>query len=170
MNKQRKKQVFSKLEKIELGLEKTEFKLDKIEHKLTQVFTVMETSKPKSLKRDNITKSNNSSKNLETLPDMTPKQHASMQMLLRGADNNEIGKRFNVSPNTAKVYVRSIAKKLGVNARAQIVVKLLDVFNDVDPKAYAIMSHGLPKDWDENYVFPDPYAKLYRVEREDDDS
>lgn len=101
---------------------------------------------------------------------MTSKQHASLQMLLRGANNNEIGKRFNVSPNTAKVYVRSIAKKLGVNARAQIVVRLLDVFNEVDDNAYRVMSGGLPKDWDENYVFPDPYAKLYRVEREDDDS
>ena len=105
---------------------------------------------------------------LETLPDMTSKQHASMQMLLRGADNNEIGERFNVSPNTAKVYVRSIAKKLKVNSRAQIVVKLLDVFNEVDDNAYRIMSGGLPKDWDENYQFPDPFAKLYRVDREED--
>ena len=107
---------------------------------------------------------------LETLPDMTSKQHASMQMLLRGADNNEIGERFNVSPNTAKVYVRSIAKKLKVNSRAQIVVKLLDVFNEVDDNAYRIMSGGLPKDWDANYQFPDPFAKLYRVEREEDDA
>lgn len=107
---------------------------------------------------------------LDTLPDMTSKQHASMQMLLRGADNNEIGERFNVSPNTAKVYVRSIAKKLKVNSRAQIVVKLLDVFNEVDDNAYRIMSGGLPKDWDANYQFPDPFAKLYRVEREEDDA
>ena len=107
---------------------------------------------------------------METLPDMTSKQHASMQMLLRGADNNEIGERFNVSPNTAKVYVRSIAKKLKVNSRAQIVIKLLDVFNEVDDDAYRIMSGGLPKDWDENYQFPDPFAKLYRVERDDNDA
>lgn len=107
---------------------------------------------------------------LETLPDMTCKQHASLQMLLRGADNNEIGERFNVSPNTAKVYVRSIAKKLKVNSRAQIVVKLLDLFNDTEDNAYLVMSGGLPKDWDRNYEFPDPFAKLYRVEREDDDS
>jgi len=107
---------------------------------------------------------------LDTLPDMTSKQHASMQMLLRGADNNEIGERFNVSANTAKVYVRSIAKKLGVTSRAQIVVKLLDLFNEVDDNAYRIMSGGLPKDWDATYKFPDPFAKLYRVEREEDDS
>ncbi|MAS48225.1 MAG: hypothetical protein CL557_12560 [Alphaproteobacteria bacterium] len=107
---------------------------------------------------------------LDTLPDMTSKQHASLQMLLRGADNNEIGERFNVSPNTAKVYVRSIAKKLGVTSRAQIVVRLLDLFNEVDDNAYRIMSGGLPKDWDRSYEFPDPFAKLYRVEREDDDN
>ena len=145
--------------------------LDRIEWKLDQILGALVNKST----MDNPTAttsgghgSMDTSAQLDTLPDMTSKQHASMQMLLRGADNNEIGERFNVSSNTAKVYVRSIAKKLGVTSRAQIVVKLLDLFNEVEDNAYRIMSGGLPKDWDENYEFPDPFAKLYRVEREDD--
>jgi len=87
-------------------------------------------------------------------------------MLLRGADNTEIADRFNVTPNTSKVYVRGVAKKLGVQTRAQIVVKLLDTFNALDDNSYRMLTGGLPKDWDKNYEEPDPFANLYRVERE----
>ena len=104
------------------------------------------------------------------MPQLTTKQHAALQMLLRGADNNEIAERFNVSPNTSKVYVRSVAKKLGVNTRAQIVVKLLDTFNDFDDNSYRMLTGGLPKDWDQNYAEPDAFAHLYRKESEDDDA
>ena len=104
------------------------------------------------------------------MPQLTTKQHAALQMLLRGADNAEIAERFNVSPNTAKIYVRGIAKKLEVSTRAQIVVRLLDVFNELDDNSYRAMTGGLPKDWDATYVHPDPFARLYRVEREEDDT
>ena len=104
------------------------------------------------------------------MPQLTTKQHAALQMLLRGADNAEIAERFNVSPNTAKIYVRGIAKKLDVSTRAQIVVRLLDVFNELDDNSYRAMTGGLPKDWDATYVHPDPFARLYRVEREEDDT
>lgn len=91
----------------------------------------------------------------------TPKQHAVLQMLLRGAGNIEIGERFGVTENTAKVYVRSIAGKLGVNTRAQIVMKTLEAFNEVDEASYMLMAGGLPKDWDEAYVDPDPFKHVY---------
>jgi len=100
------------------------------------------------------------------MPQLTTKQHAALQMLLRGADNTEIADRFNVTPNTSKVYVRGVAKKLGVQTRAQIVVKLLDTFNALDDNSYRMLTGGLPKDWDKNYEEPDPFANLYRVERE----
>lgn len=146
--------------------------LDRIEWKLDQILGALANKTTGSSVAPTSGMSGNSDTlgQTTTLPDMTSKQHASLQMLLRGADNNEIGERFNVSPNTAKVYVRSIAKKLGVSSRAQIVVRLLDVFNEVDDNAYRVMSGGLPKDWDETYKFPDPFARLYRVEREEDDA
>ncbi len=104
------------------------------------------------------------------MPQFTTKQHAALQMLLRGADNQEIADRFNVSPNTSKVYVRGVAKKLGVQTRAQIVVKMLDVFNDFDDNSYRMLTGGLTKDWDQNYAEPDPFAHLYRVERGENDT
>ena len=85
--------------------------LDRIEWKLDQVLGALAN---KSNTDSSVAPTSGGSGNLdtlgklETLPDMTSKQHASMQMLLRGADNNEIGERFNVSPNTAKVYVLSL--------------------------------------------------------------
>ena len=146
--------------------------LDRIEWKLDQILGALANKSMGNVTPTNLGGHGNMDTlgQTTTLPDMTSKQHASLQMLLRGADNNEIGERFNVSPNTAKVYVRSIAKKLGVSSRAQIVVRLLDFFNEVDDNAYRVMSGGLPKDWDETYVFPDPFARLYRVEREEDDA
>ena len=95
------------------------------------------------------------------LEKFTTKQHAALQMLMRGADNKEIALRFGVSINTAKVYVRTIAKKLKVHTRAQIIYKMMHEFQDVDENAYMIMSGGLPKDWDNSFSTPDPFARLY---------
>ena len=104
------------------------------------------------------------------MPQLTTKQHAALQMLLRGADNNEIAMRFDVSPNTSKVYVRGVAKKLGVQTRAQIVVKLLDTFNALDDNSYRMLTGGLPKDWDANFEEPDPFAPLYKIKRGSNDT
>ena len=92
---------------------------------------------------------------------MTTKQHAVLQMLLGGKSNQDIADRFGVTDNTAKVYVRSIAKKLGVNTRAQIVARTLQAYNSIDESSYRMVAGGLPKDWDENFVVPDPFAQLY---------
>ncbi len=97
----------------------------------------------------------------QMLEKFTTKQHAALQMLMRGADNKEIALRFGVSINTAKVYVRTIAKKLKVHTRAQIIYKMMHEFQDVDDNAYMIMSGGLPKDWDSSFSTPDPFARLY---------
>ena len=70
------------------------------------------------------------------MPRLTTKQHAALQMLMRGASNADIARRFNVTENGAKVHVRTIAKKLGVNTRAQIVNKLLPILSTVDDNSY----------------------------------
>lgn len=38
-----------------------------------------------------------------------------------GFDNNEIGLRLSISPNTVKVHVNNIAHKLGLNSRRELV-------------------------------------------------
>jgi len=104
------------------------------------------------------------------------KQHATLQMIVRGASNQEIAERFGVSVNTAKVYLRSIAKRLGVTLRTQIAVKVLPVLRALSDEEYMAMARGLPKDWDAEYAFvrreDDPYWTAYtgsRVKGEDDD-
>lgn len=100
-----------------------------------------------------------------TLFKLTTKQHASLQMLLDGQSNSEIAKRFGVSEDTAKVYVRTIAKKYDVNTRAQIVMATLEEFNSISDDVYMRISGGLPKDWHKNYEEPDVFADLYTRKR-----
>lgn len=142
--------------------------LDRIEWKLDQIMAALlrdageaygtreesaSRNKPLPPKRDGY---------LHTL---TTKQHCTLQMLLRGGENQEIADRMGISINTAKVHVRGIAKKLGVNTRAQIVYALLDEFNEADENGYMMMTGGLPKDWDANFTEPDPFADLYAEKR-----
>ena len=97
---------------------------------------------------------------------LTAKQHAAFQMLASGCRNREIAQRFGVTENTAKVYVRGIANKLKVRTRSEIVMRLWSAFRAIDDESYRMMSGGLPKDWHQNFVEPDPFAHLYR--RDDD--
>jgi len=78
---------------------------------------------------------------------MTPKQHAVMQMLLRGASNHEISERFNVSENTVKIHVKAIMDKLGVRKRSLIVLNMRSAFNDIAEDQYVAMT-TLSKRWD----------------------
>ena len=102
-----------------------------------------------------------------TLYMLTTKQHAALQMLLDGRSNIEIAKRFNVSDDTAKVYVRTIAKKYDCHTRAQIVGATLEEFNLISDDVYVRISGGLPKDWHRNYEEPDVFADLYTRKRYD---
>jgi len=98
---------------------------------------------------------------------LTTKQHAALQMLMRGADNKEIADRFGVTDNTAKVHVRAIAKKIGVNTRAQIMHRIWREFDEIDENGYMAITGGLPKDWDDNHAEPDPFWRLYGEKRND---
>lgn len=93
----------------------------------------------------------------------TPKQHAALQMLLHGQSNIEIAKRMGVSQNTAKVHVRGIAKKLGVNKRGEIMARMARQYETIDDDAYRVLTGGLPKSW--HVEFDDsvecPWRHLY---------
>jgi DNA-binding CsgD family transcriptional regulator len=101
------------------------------------------------------------------LPTLTTKQHAALQMLLRGASNAEIAERFGVTVNTAKVYVRSLFAKFGVHNRASVVVVAKARFDATNPEEYMRWSGGLPKTWDNQRRKDDPYAPLYRYGGDD---
>jgi len=143
--------------------------LDRIEWKLDQILASLAQRTSDASSSGEVSPTGITNPQVD-MPQLTTKQHAALQMLLRGADNNEIAKRFDVSPNTSKVYVRGVAKKLGVQTRAQIVVKLLDTFNDLDDNSYRMLTGGLPKDWDANFEEPDPFAPLYKIKRGSNDT
>ncbi len=91
----------------------------------------------------------------------TPKQNAVLQMLMGGTGNEEIAHRLGVALNTAKVHVRLIARKLGVNTRSQVAVAAMPFFNVISADAYRNATLGLPKEWHQTYGSPDPYIHIY---------
>lgn len=97
---------------------------------------------------------------------LTPKQHVSLQMLMKGCSNADIAKRFGVTENTAKVHVRGIAKKYGVSTRSQIVMAAFHEFDAINADQYKAVSNGLPKSWADEWlnkpIKDDPYKKVYR--------
>lgn len=99
----------------------------------------------------------------------TPKQNAALQMLMRGASNQEIADRMGVSVNTAKVHVRSIAAKLDVRNRASIAVVANRYWRGIGDEEYRMASGGLPKDWDETWSESDPLKGLYFSGKEQSD-
>ncbi len=163
--------------------------LDRIEWKLDMLLAMLRggsegmvavgrSSPPPPQSREEVAEavlSSGDRKVLEVMKGMSMKQHAALQMVVRGASNQEIADRFGVSVNTAKVYLRSLAKRLGVTLRTQIAVKVLPVLRALSDEEYRALARGLPKDWDENYGFArredDPYWASYtgsRVKGEDD--
>lgn len=100
------------------------------------------------------------------LATLTPKQHVSLQMLMKGKSNAEIARRLGVTENTAKVHVRGIAKKYGVSTRSQVVMSAFPELDAINADQYKAMAGGLPKTWAEEYmdvsVRSDPHKKLYR--------
>jgi DNA-binding CsgD family transcriptional regulator len=103
---------------------------------------------------------------------LTTKQHVAMQMLIAGKSNAEIAERFGVTENGAKVYVRAIYKKFGVNTRSQAVMAVYDEWDKVDDGRYLALSRGVPKDWVKTClvgsVEDDPYRRLYQALQPDE--
>lgn len=145
----------------------TTSQLDRIEWKLDQILGALVAKASTASGNEGVSATGTRETPTEyILSKFTTKQHAVLQMLLAGCSNEEIAQRFGVSPNTAKVYVRTIAGKLGVNTRAQIVMKTLEEFNSVSEQSYLLVSDGLPKTWHEDWSEPDPFAHKLRKKGE----
>ena len=84
---------------------------------------------------------------VSALAKMTSKMHGALQCVLAGQSNNDIAERFDVTESTAKVYVRSVALKLGVKTRSEIVTKVLKTFEALSEQEYLELSGGVPKTW-----------------------
>lgn len=93
-----------------------------------------------------LAKSNNSAESVGVLRGLTMKQHGAAQLLVKGESNAEIAKRFKVSENTAKVYVRTLSKKFNVSTRGQVAMIYRDAMNGISDEDYEALA-GLRKDW-----------------------
>lgn len=96
--------------------------------------------------RTNVSSERPAAASISRLRTLTRRQHGALQMLVAGASNAEIASRFGVTENTAKVYVRGVASKLGVTTRAQIVALVLPELSGMSASEYHAMA-GIPKDW-----------------------
>jgi len=103
-----------------------------------------------------------STSNTDVLGIFTAKQHVAIQMMMAGEKNSSIAKVLAITENTAKVHVRTVAKKLGVKTRGQIVAKLMSPMDAVSGPEYLAMA-SIPKDWWETKPKGrDKYEKIYR--------
>jgi DNA-binding NarL/FixJ family response regulator len=91
---------------------------------------------------------------------LTMKQHCALQMLLMGSGNREIADRMGVTESTAKVYVRALFRKFGVENRSQLILRAKPIFDRLDAEQYRSVAR-IPKDWAETYKEPDPFLNLY---------
>jgi len=105
---------------------------------------------------------------MKALATMTMKQHATLQMVLKGWSNALIAHRLGISESTAKSLVRAIAAKLDVVTRTQVVLEAMDAFNDLSDEDYEMISGGLPKNWLERWPTPagDPFAEALKPRTE----
>ena len=78
---------------------------------------------------------------------MTPKQNATLQMILRGARNKEVAERFGVTESTAKIYLTGIMRHVGVTSRAAVIMKMSGAFKEISADEYRRIT-TVSKDWD----------------------
>ena len=91
---------------------------------------------------------------ITTLARFTLKQHAVLQMLLRGARNAEIAARLKVSESTVKTIVTGAMDKVGTNRRTHLASLMQPVMGAVNNATYEQVT-TLPKDWDMKWTAKD---------------
>ena len=57
---------------------------------------------------------------------LTPREREALRLLARGLTNRQIGLELSVSPRTAKAYVESLIKKLGVANRTEAAARAIE--------------------------------------------
>lgn len=82
---------------------------------------------------------------VSALGKMTPKMHLALQMVIAGRSNRDIADEHSVTESTAKAYVRSVAQKLGVTTRAEIVTRVLPTLRSMSDAEYEAISGGVKK-------------------------
>ena len=58
---------------------------------------------------------------------LTAREYQTLQLLVHGLTNKEIGTRMTISPNTVKAFLKMIMLKMGVSTRSGIIGRALDL-------------------------------------------
>lgn len=103
---------------------------------------------------------------LRAVRTMTPRMHASLQMLLLGWSNAKVASRLQVAESTAKVYMRGIMRKLGARNRHEASALTRKIIDEMPEDEYLAMTR-IPKNWAEKYedADRDPYRHLFEKTR-----
>ncbi|WP_158282028.1 MULTISPECIES: LuxR C-terminal-related transcriptional regulator [unclassified Azospirillum] len=101
---------------------------------------------------------------------LTPKQHAVIQMMLRGASNVEIAKRLGWSESTAKGAIHNLARKflapIGATRydRAGLDNVVRPIYEAMGPQEYEHVA-TFPKTWDARWTEADIAIRPYLYEK-----
>lgn len=111
-----------------MGKSDLEIRVDELEKKMGWVVQI--------LFNDGSVAPGKTAEALGVLRTLTKRQHVAAQMLVAGESNATIAEAFGVTENTAKVYVRGLAKKLGKRQRGQIAMRYRELMESVSEEEY----------------------------------
>jgi DNA-binding NarL/FixJ family response regulator len=60
---------------------------------------------------------------MQTFGDLDVRENEVLELVAQGLDNTAIGKALGISERTARNHVSTILSKLGLNSRAQVIVR-----------------------------------------------
>ena len=105
--------------------------------------------------RDAIVGGNPSALDVAQFSRLTLKQHAVVQMMIRGAPSGEMAKRLDCSVSTIKSIVAAVMHRFGVNNRIELAGRVRPVMDRLTANEY-LSTAGLEKDWDAKWDEGDP--------------
>jgi FixJ family two-component response regulator len=136
---------------IEL-LEAMRRQLDRIEGKVDALFAVRSKEREGEAKRMRA-----------MVGQLTPKQHATVQMVVAGATEVQVAERLGVSRNTAKLHKAAALHKVGANSVAELARWWREMCVELSEREYSEIS-GVPRtwaaSWREGDVLPAVLAKV----------
>jgi len=101
--------------------------------------------------------------------DMSPRQHAALQLLIQGWQNNQMSELMGVTESTVKMHVKKVCDRFGVKTRGQAAMLGQEIINMMPKEDYTRYSGGFPPDWGASLLSAegadDPYYQLYKPTR-----
>ena len=101
--------------------------------------------------------------------DMSPRQHAALQLLIQGWQNREMSELMGVTESTVKMHVKKVCDRFGVKTRGQAAMLGQEIINMMPKEDYTRYSGGFPPDWGGSLSSAagqdDAYYQLYKPTR-----